>query len=110
VLYDFDVMAYVVMPEHVHLLLGEPSAKPLSTALGVLKRSVSRKLKPKPLWLARYYDFNISTNEKLWEKLGYIHQNPVRRGLVERAEDYPWSSFRTYARLEQGRVGITRAV
>ncbi len=110
VLYDFNVVAYVVMPEHVHLLLSEPSAKPLGTALGILKRSVSNKLTPKPFWLTRYYDFNISTNEKLFEKLAYIHQNPVRRGLVAKPEDYPWSSFRTYARLEPGRVTITRAL
>ncbi len=109
-LYDFQVAAYVVMPEHVHLLLSEPKLAPLATAIGVLKRNVSHKLEEKPFWLKRYYDFNVSSNEKLFEKITYTHQNPVLRGLVERPEDYPWSSFRNYGRVEEGPVVVSRAV
>jgi putative transposase len=44
----------------------------------------------------RYYDFNVWTGKKRVEELRYIHRNPVRRGLVERQEDWLWSSSRHY--------------
>jgi hypothetical protein len=49
-------------------------------------------------------------NAKRIEKLKYIHRNPVTRGLVQRAEDYPWSSFRAYALLEPNPIAITRGL
>jgi putative transposase len=98
--YSFYVAGYVVMPEHVHLLLTEPAVAPLSKAIQALKQSVSRSLAlraPEPFWQARYYDFNVWSNDKRIEKLRYIHRNPVKRGLVERPEEWEWSSFRHYA-------------
>jgi len=49
--YQFHLHGYVVMPEHVHLLLSEPPTHPLSTVLGSLKRSVSKHLPESPFWL-----------------------------------------------------------
>ena len=95
--YRFGVLGYVVMPEHIHLLAGEPQAAPLATALQALKQSVSRTLalrNAEPFWHARYYDFNVWTNDKRIEKLRYLHRNPVARGLVAKPEDWAWSSFR----------------
>jgi putative transposase len=90
VAYGFCVIGYVVMPEHVYLLLSEPETVLLATALQSLKRSVSRRLAlrhSEPFWQARYYDFNVWTERKRIEKLRYIHRNPVTRGLVARPED-----------------------
>ena len=92
--YKFGVIVYVVMPEHVHLLLTEPVAAPLAKALMALKISSSKRLKESPFWQIRYYDFNVFTQRKQVEKLRYIHRNPVRRGLVDRPEGWEWSSFR----------------
>ena len=50
----------------------------------------------KPIWNTRGYDFNIHRGDTLLEKLDYCHKNPITRGLVERAEDWPWSSYRYY--------------
>jgi putative transposase len=105
--YSFDVIAYVVMPEHVHLLVGEPIEKSLSTALQALKLSVSKLLAPSPFWLPRYYDFNVITRDKRIEKLKYIHRNPVRRGLVDSPEGWAHSSFRYYKLDEPSPVQIT---
>jgi putative transposase len=104
--YDFNIFGYVVMPEHVHLLVSEPPAKPLSVALAVIKREASSRLPEKPFWLPRYYDFNIFTTGKHVEKLRYMHRNPVARGLVDKPEEYVWSSFRAYALRERGPVAI----
>ncbi|RSL19272.1 REP element-mobilizing transposase RayT [Edaphobacter aggregans] len=87
--YQFDVLGYVAMPEHVHLLVSEPPVAPLSKALQALKISVSRRLTERPFWQTRYYDFNVITHNKRVEKLKYMHRNPVTRGLVSRPEDWP---------------------
>jgi len=95
--YEFCVFSYVIMPEHVHLLLSEPKTSSLATALQALKISVSKQLPEKPFWQRRYYDFNVFSRNKHIEKLKYIHRNPVHRGLVENPQDWLWSSFNHYA-------------
>lgn len=105
--YDFFITGYIVMPEHVHLLIGEPERAKLSIALQMLKQNAAGKLRPVegvPFWEPRYYDFNIRSETKRVEKLGYIRRNPVHRGLVERLEDWFWSSFNHYATGIEGRV------
>ena len=104
--YRFDVIGYVVMPEHVHLLVSEPRSDLLSVALQGLKLSVVRRTRQRPFWQARYYDFNVVTEGKRVEKLNYMHWNPMKRGLVERPEDWEWSSFRHYAMGVAGRVEV----
>jgi putative transposase len=104
--YDFVVCGYVVMPEHVHLLVSEPNKAILSKAIQALKLSVSVQSKERPFWQPRYYDFNVHNEEKRVEKLRYMHRNPVKRGLVEKPEDWAWSSFRHYATGEIGTVEI----
>ena len=104
--YVFHVFGYVIMPEHVHLLISEPGRGMLDHAIQALKTSVSKQSVQRPFWLARYYDFNVHSEEKRVEKLRYIHRNPVHRGLVERPEDWQWSNFRHYATGERGTVEI----
>jgi putative transposase len=105
--YEFDVLGYVVMPEHVHLLVSEPAVKTLAVALGALKLSVSKQCPQTPFWQTRYYDFNVFTHDKRVEKIRYMHRNPVKRGLVQKPEDWVHSSYRYYLMDEPGKVGIT---
>ena len=108
--FDFFVTGYVVMPEHVHLLLSEPEKAPLDFALQIVKQDVSRKLITGPddrhFWLKRYHDFNVWSRRKVIEKLRYMHRNPVVRGLCDSPEQWPWSSFRHYQTGEQGLVEV----
>ena len=125
--YEFYVVGYVVMPEHVHLLLSEPERSTLATAIQAIKQSVARKIPAlaktalgrgtRPVeragklvtthfWEERYYDFNVWSRRKMIEKLRYMHRNPVARGLVEKPEDWEWSSFRHYLTGERGIVEI----
>jgi putative transposase len=107
--YRLVVAGYVLMPEHVHLLVGEPQKDSLAGALQVLKQLTSRKLKQPgaaQFWQRRYYDFNVHSEEKRVEKLRYMHRNPVKRGLVDKPEEWQWSSFRHYATGETGTVEI----
>jgi putative transposase len=59
-----------------------------------------------PFWQPRYYDFNVYHEQKLVEKLDYVHRNPVQRGLVTRPEDWTWRSSRHYATGEDCGVEI----
>jgi putative transposase len=104
--YLIAVAGYVVMPEHVHLLLNEPQRALLSKAIQALKLSVSVRGRERPFWQAHSYDFNVSAHAKFVEKLRSIHRNPVRRGLVAKPEDWKWSSFRHYITGMRGTVEI----
>jgi putative transposase len=106
--FDLCVYGYVVMPEHVHLLLSEPRQGTLADALKSLKQGVSRRLigDAEHFWQKRYYDSNIRNHQQFKQKLRYIHRNPVKRGLCARAEDWEWSSFLHYATGCPGRVEI----
>ena len=76
----------------------------------MLKQNLARQLHHladgQRFWQARYYDFNVWTEAKRIEKLRYIHRNPVKRGLVQDPEDWPWSSFRHYVSGVEGVVEI----
>ena len=105
---DLCVYGYVVMPEHVHLLISEPEQGTVADAIKSLKQRVSRRLvgEAEHFWQKRYYDFNVRNRRQFMEKLRYIHRNPVRRGLCVRPEDWEWSSFLHYATGMEGRVEI----
>ena len=125
--YRFVVVGYVVMPEHVHLLLGEPERRNPSVVMQALKQGFARRLlrqlrsprsEPDPrqgqlwnaslesghIWQRRFYDFVVFSEKKRGENLRYRHRNPVKRGLVLEPEQWAWSSFRHYADGERGLV------
>jgi putative transposase len=104
--YLFAVAGYVVMPEHVHLLVSEPQRALLSKAVQALKLSVTMRRQERPFWQAHYYDFNVSAHDKFVEKLRYIHRNPVKRGLVGRPDEWKWSSYCHYQLRVRGTVEI----
>jgi len=102
------VYAYVLMPEHVHLLVNEPPRILLAQFLKVFKQTTSRKLRgaSEKFWQDRYYDSNVHGEKARSDVIRYIHRNPVTRGLVEKPEEWPWSSFRHYATGVNGTVEI----
>jgi putative transposase len=109
--YRFAVIGYVVIPEHVHLLISEPLMGDPSRIIQAVKLSVSRRLGiagefSGRFWQSRFYDFNLWGQQKEVEKLKYMHRNPVVRGLVASPEDWRWSSYRSYAYGEAGLVRI----
>ena len=116
--FSFPLIGFVLMPDHVHLLIGEsPSAQP-PKILQVFKQRVSRKMRRakrvpagqlslrfrkdavglRRFWQRRYYDFNVYSRAKILEKLNYMHSNPVRERLLKHPGDWPWSSWCFYYR------------
>jgi putative transposase len=99
---DFLLFGYVVMPTHLHLLL-MPQGRGLSATMHALKRLTAEDLLRireirGPIWQARYFDFVLRRVHDFWDKLDYIHQNPVVAGLVSRPDQWHWSSATQYAR------------
>ncbi|HXL81046.1 MAG TPA: transposase [Pyrinomonadaceae bacterium] len=118
----FLLFAYVIMLDHMHLLTNCPnnSADILRYLKGVTGRRVIDYLKEKKyetslaklrhqewkrkhsysLWQKEKNVFSIYSEAMFMQKVNYIHLNPVRAGLVERAIDYPWSSARIWQHLD----------
>jgi putative transposase len=128
--YRFVVVGFVVMPEHVHLLLSEPERGTPSTVMQVLKQRFARRVLrerrsqlhlaqghlwagdpvQEHVWQRRFYDFPVWTENKRVEKLRYMHRNPVKRRLVLEPEQWRWSSYRSYAYGERGAVLVNEAL
>jgi REP-associated tyrosine transposase len=97
---DFFLFGYVLMPSHVHLLFS-PHAKDLTRIIRDFKSRTGYEIAQArgvrgPVWQERYFDNFIRRVRDFWEKLEYIHRNPVEAGLVSRPEDWQSSSYRHY--------------
>lgn len=109
---QFQVAGYVVMPEHVHVLIGEPEVGDPTSVVQLWKQrcaltfNLEDAAKGRQFWLPRFYDFNVFTHKKRVEKIHYMHNNPVTRGLVEAAKDWKWSSYAFYTNGTKGPVLI----
>lgn len=132
--WSMDIWSWVIMPDHVHLLVApQVAGAEVGRFAGSVKELVARKAvawlqEHSPQWLSNIrvvegskvrhrfwqpgggYDRNVEETDTLQSMIQYIHQNPVRRGLVERAEDYEWSSARWYAGLSPVRLKMDRTI
>jgi len=101
---EFNVLlyAYVLMPNHLHLLLETPSGniadfmRSLNTCYTM--RFNRRNSRVGHVFQGRYKSFIVDKDNYLLELSRYIHLNPVRAGIVKDPEDYPWSSYQDYIR------------
>jgi REP element-mobilizing transposase RayT len=117
--YRFEIIAYVIMPTHFHWIVKvEPGRGTISDIMRDIKKysawdildqlkkenselskCLSKSDSPKQkrqLWMHRFDDEVIRNNKMLWTKIKYIHNNPIRAGIVEKAEEYKYSSARNY--------------
>lgn len=99
---NYSIIAYVVMPNHVHILIRVFSDQLIShvvhkwksyTAKQILTTlNTSGEIAQTPIWQAEYWDRYSRHQNHLDAAINYIHQNPVKAGLVKNAEDWPWST------------------
>jgi putative transposase len=129
--WEFDVWAYVIMPEHVHLLIYPRLEK---YSMSVIRKSIKQPVARlavdylhanAPNWLERLqvrwptgrveyrfwqqgrgYDRNIDNARTAWRSIEYIHNNPVKRGLCASPLDWPWSSAAWYAGQRDVKLNI----
>lgn len=118
-----STIAYVLMPSHFHAVINLRSINDLSNLLRSFKGISSRKIKQLNygifektfyidgkfhLWKPRFDDFVIRNMEQLAIKVRYIHENPVRAGLVSEVTDWKYSSARSWILDEPGLVEIDK--
>jgi putative transposase len=131
---DFTLLAWVLMPDHFHLVFRRSENKSVSQILGNLKRMTSRQIteqleksgassllsdltnaalkestKDSRVWQYRFDSLVITREETLRQKIDYIHFNPVRRGLVAEPEDWSYSSAVNYSGHDRGLVDADTA-
>ncbi len=112
------LFAWAIMPNHIHLVLVPPIDGEVGFIIGEIKRlsafAIHRRLKAVnselldkliinrrgkrkfAFWQKRCYDYNCQTNEEIWTKVKYCHNNPVSWGLVATPDQWRWSSYNNY--------------
>jgi putative transposase len=88
-LYPFFLFAFVIMPDHMHMLISVPEPGSISSVVRSYKRAVSHAIGKGPIWQPRFH-MRIVDNAN--EARSYIHLNPVRASLTQTADTYRWSS------------------
>jgi len=129
--YNFELWAYVFMPDHIHILIypvvedysisvilrsiKQSSSRKIINALkmeesGVLKKLETGLISPKfRFWQdGGGYDRNCRNIEEIIKSINYIHDNPVKRGLVEKAEEWYWSSAKDWNENADGPLLIQK--
>lgn len=109
--HECKLIAFVVMPDHGHLILN-PRSGNITEATGALKslsaKSLVEQAPAKPywngivnqVWQESFKALPLWSNWMIWQKINYIHSNPIRANLVKSTEDYRWSSFHAFYRNE----------
>ena len=116
--YEISVLSYVIMPSHIHALLGFPGIEILSKTIQTFKSISSRQVKelmiPElkeneyKLWKPRFDDLIVTTEKSLKIKMDYIHNNPVKAGLVANAIDWNYSSAIDWLTDKEGLIKIDK--
>jgi len=98
---DFKLYGFVIMSNHVHVIIHPAPGVLLARIVNGIKTWTSRRNSAKPsgsLWERRYDDNKIKSDKELRSIVKYIHNNPVRAGIVSDPQAYPWSSVHNYLR------------
>ncbi len=107
----YQVHAFVVMPDHFHLLLTPGMGTPLERAVQYIKGGSARRIGKElsvrfPVWQRGFSDHRIRNAQDYEAHVRYIEQNPVKRRLVITAKDYAWSSACGMFRMDEQPQGL----
>ena len=107
--HPFETMAIVILPDHLHAIWRLPEGdSDYSTRWNLIKSAFTRRLsaagaklparanRQRELWARRFWEHTIRNDEDLRQHVDYVHGNPLKHGLVERMEDWPWSSYHRF--------------
>ena len=106
--YIIEIIAYCIMPTHIHLLLKQIKDNGISMFMRKILDSYSRYFNVKnkrkgPLWQGRFKNVLIETDEQLLHLTRYIHLNPTSKNLIDKPENWQYSSYREYLGLIDNR-------
>lgn len=94
----YYLLSFVIMPDHMRLII-IPRNKDISGCMKSIKgfsaRQINEMFKRRgSIWQSGFYDYILDSEEKVLSRIRYIEENPVRKGMVIRPEDYRYSSIR----------------
>ncbi len=110
--YNVECYGYVLMPDHLHALLRQNGdSAEISKLFGAFKSYTSRHITidnypDTTIWRDYFDSVPVPGTDAQRTKLKYIHENPLRRGFVERIEDYLWSNARAYLLHEAPHISL----
>ena len=103
--YDYDIVGYVVLDNHIHLLLKPDDINQYPKIIRSIKYNFTKDVgiamptyDKIEVWQNRYFEHTIIDEEDLNKHLDYIHYNPVKHGYVNKARDWKYSSFHEYVK------------
>lgn len=101
-----QIIAYCLMPTHIHLTLKQVAEKGISIYIGNVLNSFSRYFNSKhkrkgPLWESKFRNVRVSNDDQLLHLTRYIHLNPVTASLIKKPEDWAYSSYKEYLSNEE---------
>jgi REP element-mobilizing transposase RayT len=88
-LHPFLLHAFVIMPDHCHFVVHPIAPTKISTIMRVYKSGLAFELEKGSIWQSR---FDLQIVDNIFQTMNYVHNNPVKAGLVKIAENYRWSS------------------
>jgi REP element-mobilizing transposase RayT len=99
--FDFGLHAYVIMPDHLHLLLSLKENGNISKIMHDFKSHTAQEInkiikRSGAFWQEGFYDHIIRDERDFKKRIDYIHKNPLTAGLVSEISDHPYSSFKNY--------------
>lgn len=131
--YNIALVGYVIMRDHIHLLLFPEDANGLSAMIGAFKEFTAKRLIRQAtvekrqawldafahagattgrcenkVWQDSFWEMNLFSERMIRQKLNYIHRNPVRAKMVETPGAYPYSSYRNYMLDDESLIEIDR--
>ena len=92
--HNIAVGRYVIMPDHVHLFVRGPDDFQLGPWVGMLKQALAKRIASTTMsaaWQRGFFDHVLRSDESYAQKWNYVRENPVRAGLVDNADDWPFS-------------------
>jgi len=112
----FDIEAIVILPEHIHMIIKPAEIDKYPEIIKLIKTYFSRNMdadkindynpsksrvnkKEKDIWQRRYWEHTIKSEEDLFRHIDYIHFNPIKHGVVKRLDEWKFSTFKKYVKL-----------
>jgi putative transposase len=111
--HGFLLHGYVIMPDHLHILISAQGNATISQIMHDLKSHTAQEInltlgRQGPFWQEGFYDHIVRDERDFQRKIDYIHKNPLRSGLAAEISDYPLSSFRNYYAEDDSMIEVDK--
>ncbi len=106
--YQFEIIAIVVNPDHIHMIIKPDNISEYPKIIGTIKKSftqiskidhTTKNNRESDVWQRRYWEHTIRDEKDLYKHIDYIHYNPVKHGIVKAPKEWEYSSFKKFVQM-----------